>query len=1421
MNESLNFGDLEADFVLTDEEMEYGRSKEGIEEARQRVEEARLEDAQLRALEEAAETPTLNQQQPTPKSQKQPPTGGETPQQQAPADSTEQPLSGETVTFNNGKTYAVEHIEYRNGIPFVKPEFNELYKDGASYLGQPIGEMGQQVRERTSAPGQGLFDFAAQAVNRFLPKGAQIPTASRYEDGVAEAARKISSVVTPTLLLQSAGMSAGAAAQTRIGWGLGNTAFMRFLGARGVEAAAAATVGAISDEYEGENITGMVKKALPPQWDFIPDSMATLDTDSPDIKRQKNINEDLGLGFLIPFVGSARKFGEAVGEVNQVFSKGNAFTKPGQALPVITAESPQAVKFIETAQPTSTANNQARRIWNDGYEDGVVGIKWEDLDEAAQQSSIQRFIDEGLITEEAADLTGFALKQEDALDELGAYNLSTRTNENVVLKGVHDLYDWNEIGLRTVDDFGIVGASLDAVRVARNYDTVYGRLGSMVSSPAIKYGNTTPFAAEEITLGLTRQLKDAGEYGMEGAGWSIKHADVLEQGNNLVLELFDPSMGRRELQQILDPYIVRTADGTEYVAEEGYASLFRAINNYSDDMTSMDIARAQSYLATSLGGQVSDLAEGMRINAGSRAIFSAQERIKDNLMYLMKLQGVTRYYANKKVASKNLFNKLVKAGQEPKPMVTSPDEVDQVIADIQKEVEIFGDSLDYLKNTHPKTAEALMELYELTDGEINSISKLNDDILHSFTKFRPLYDGKPTAPNIMMQAVRSNFFNSVLSSIGTSAQALYGNLGGTIAEPINYFAGALLRRDLDSLQRGWMAYSAIWDTQAKALPYAGKMFMKASQNPTSVKSQTRLDFVLQQEKKLDSYKKIAEEQAKQGNEGLKYLINQYEMMQHMANDPVFRLVPNTFTGFDGWTNATIANAHARFRAMSELKNLGEEANPARIKELADAEYGNMFDSNGIIQDKAVRYNSNEIALNLDTNMVKSLDELLKQWPGARMFFMFPGTMANIVKQADDYMPLPLKSFQKDINDLAFTSAEDLYHNTELMDSLLSSRGFDPSKMDDGLKFDTIIDLKNKTLGKKAVSTFIVGSIVSGMLLGKLDITGDGLYDRSAQRSREVNSDWERRTIKVGDVRVNYETILGPGLANWVAAVANVADNFDMLGETYTEKMFEKLAFTLGGSLTNQALVSSLRPLVEIASGNSFQASRWSAGIVNSFAPFGGLRNEMGRVLDGGLKIVEDDILAIIANRNQMAGLLDPSNRLPDLYNPVTGKIPNKYTLAQRLWNAYSPIKIYPEQSEEERFLQDIEFDISTTFSKREGVKLLPEERSELFRLMGEQGFFKKRVKSIMNSAAAFNTIEALKEARRNGKTSEQVSLDDFDRIHYQLGVALRDAEKNAFFELDSDMRTAIEARQQAAIEVKRRSEAGIVPELEQFTQIRN
>ena len=1252
---------------------------------------------------------------------------------------------------------------------------------GLSYMGQPLGETNQQVKERLSAPGQGLLDFGAQAINKVtsvIMRGLdvpQIPTATKYEDEVAQATRTISSVVLPTVLAQGAGTAlatkAQSAAVSKLGAGskinqLGNTAFMKFVGSRGIEAGSAVAVGAVSSEYEtGDNLSGMLKKSFPKTFDFIPDNWATLDEDGTDLKRQKNINEDLALGFLIPMVGFAGKFTAAISEVGNIYK--NA--------PVIVGESDQAVKYLAANKPKAKS----------------------------------------AVPEEA--MLEYAAKQEEALDELGYYNMSKTPEPSVALKGVHDLYDFREVGMRTVDDFGIVGASIDAARIQANKGTVHGRLGNFISGPALKYGAETPGGVEEITIGLTQQLKEADRVGMVADDFTITSDEVAAAGENLVLELFDPSATIDDMRTVLNPSI--NEFGAEVLTQDSYVDALSSINSLVKNYTSMDVAKAQAYTATSMAGQVADLAEGMRLNRGSVAIENAQEQILDKINFLQQLVGSTRYFVNEKKG-------LAGLGERAKNLFKSPEQIANDIKEgypvalrqIQTDSEKFTESWMYLQENNPEILDSFLELYELSDGKINTIAKMNEDILNSFVRWRPLIDGNPEAPNILAEAVRSNYYNSLLSSGATAAKALYGNLSGQIAEPIAYFAGSLLRQDLKSLQRGWMAYSSMIDTQKKAIPYAANMFAKASQNPNSVKGQTRLDLMLKQEEKINQYRYMAEQESINGRHGFKFLVKQYDEMQAMAADPVFRLTPNALTGFDSWNGATLANTHARFRAMDELERLGEAATPARIKELADAEYNGMFDTNGIIVDQAVKYNNADIALNLDSRYTKALNGLLEFVPGLTPFLTFPTIMANVVRVADDYLPAPLLSFQKDINELAYTPLKTFMENPEHVENMLASRGYRVEQMDEVAKLNALVDLKNKTLGKKAIGTFVTGTVLTSVLKdrffgdGLYSISGDGNVDRQLNRARQKNSNFKERSVILDDgTRVEYNELLGPGLSNWVAMVANIADNFDMLGESFTEKAFEKVSFILGAAATDQAGISALRPLVELFSQNKYTVNRFVAGHLNSLAPLAGARNEFGRILDGGLKELENDILSHLANRNQMVGLIDQTNRLPTVISPITGESPNKYNMLQRIYNTYSPVKVHPAMSKEEKFLYDIEYDVSTGFATRHGVELTAVERSKLFSIMGEMGMFKDAIGPIMRSAEARNTIQELKEARRSGVTSKTTPIGKYDRIHIMLKQAQKQAEEAAFGRLDFEMQSAIQQRIHLRKVNLERAEMGIIP----------
>jgi hypothetical protein len=1332
MKDPSEYTDLGDDFVLTEQERQVQLSNEQIQEIQQR-------------LEAPQEEPTVADQQAA-----QAAMAAQTePQVETSAPSTEGP--------------------YRDAEGNV--DLEQIRKEGG---------------ELDAAFMTGLADTAADAINFILPDSLpQIPKATKYENNVASAVRTLSSIVVPTLGLQAGGMALAAKAQTKatqlLGASskinqLGRTAFMKFVGSRGVEAGASVAVGAVAEDYEtGDNLSGAIKKALPPQFDFIPDSWATLDGEAPDKKRQKNINEDLAMGFLIPMVGFAGKFANAVGEVKDVFRKA----------PVIVGESDQAVKYLAANKPKPTSD----------------------------------------VPEEA--LLEYQAKQDEALDELGYYNLSKAEDPNIPLKGVHDLYEFRETGLRTVDDFGIVGASIDAARIQGNKGTVYGRLGNFISGPALKYGAETPGGVEEITIGLTQQLKEADRVGMVADDFTVTADEVAAAGDNLVLELFDPTASIDDMRRMLDPQVVKNEAGVEVLTQSGYTDALSSINSLVKEYKGMDVARAQAYTATSMAGQIADLAEGMRLNRGSVSIENAQEQILDKINFLQQLVGSTRYFTTQNKALSSIIQSARKRLPENlKGFIKSPEQIAQEIKEnyptalrqIQTDSEKFTENWMYLQENRPDILDSFLELYELSDGRINTIAKMNDDILKSFTNFRPVYDPNPEQPNIIAQAVRSNYFNNLLSAPGTAARALYGNLSGLIAEPIAYFGGAMLHKDMKSLQRGWMAYSAIFDTQKKALPYAGQMFMKASQNPNAVKGQSRLDLVIKQEDKINQYRYIAEQEAARGRNGFKFLIKQYEEMQAMAADPVFRLVPNLFTGFDAWTGATLANAQARFRAMDELERLGEAVTPARVKELANAEYNSMFDADGIIKDKAVKYSNADIALNLDTGLSKQVDGLLQTLPGLTPFLTFPTTMMNMVRVADDYIPAPLKGFQKDINDLAYTSVQTFMENPDSMDSILTARGHRIDQMDEIARINTLVDLKNRTLGRKAIGTFftsmVIGSVIKDKLFGDglFSVTGDGSVDRQLNTARMKNSNFKARSVIGPDgIRFEYNELLGPGLSNWVAAVANVADNFDMLGEAATENAFEKLSFILGAAFTDQAGLSALRPLVEVVSGNKYAANRWVAGQINSLAPLAGARNEFGRILDGGLKEFNNDIIEMLQNRNQMIGLIDKSNRLPEVVSPVSGRAPNKYSFLQRVYNAYSPLKVHPAMTKEEKFLYDIEYDVSSAFKKRNGIDLLADERAALNQEMGDMEYFKKEIARIAKTAEARNTIKELKTMRRQFIGSDEVPIGKYDQIHMMLRQAQKTAEELAFNSLDSNMRNAIDQRIMLKKINDRRAEQGIMP----------
>ena len=211
--------------------------------------------------------------------------------------------------------------------------------------------------------------------------------------------------------------------------------------------------------------------------------------------------------------------------------------------------------------------------------------------------------------------------------------------------------------------------------------------------------------------------------------------------------------------------------------------------------------------------------------------------------------------------------------------------------------------------------------------------------------------------------------------------------------------------------------------------------MRASKEPDSVRSVTRLDLALQSEREIGFLKQAAATQAAEGNMGLQYLVSQIEMLNAFSKDPVLRFGPNAMTATDGFTGVFNASAEARFRAMDELIASGKPITKENVKPIADKYYSQMFNSDGLLQDDAVKYATSEMALNLDTPIAKGLDDFTRIIPAAKPFMMFNATSINTIDVMGKYGPW--SPFQRDVNELAYVPLSDLLADESRVNQLSS------------------------------------------------------------------------------------------------------------------------------------------------------------------------------------------------------------------------------------------------------------------------------------------------------------------------------------------------------------------------------------------------
>ena len=1209
-----------------------------------------------------------------------------------------------------------------------RQEWNRLQMQGG--VGSEVEGFATDPRttfEGALALPTGVLDAGLDLLN--LIPNVEIPKVPKFESDITQSIREISSIVLPTVFLGGAGTAAiaGKVGQldkaSKAGKLLADP-LVKYLGNAFFTAGAGAAVDfTVEINQQDDNLAGTLRKTWPRWFGWVPENLATLDGDSPEVKRAKNVTEGAYLG-----VGTDLLLG-----LNKLFRKVSGFQK-GAPIP----KTEKAGEYFKN---------------NVEIEGGV-----EDVVEAS------------------------AAKRSDALDEIGSYNISQKTiftedfetgivrqelDESDAIFGYHDLYGYQEQGIRSVDDMGIVGASIDAARIADNIDTVYGRLGNSISEGALKFSLEGVENQQAIQKGLADVLTAADQYGYRtAAGTEISSEQIKDAGERLAATFYEMNVDQLR-NALVDYQRVNTTTSVPVLSETAYKGVVGALNKYMDDFVNMDYMKAQAYIGTSFGGQISDMAQGMRLTDGTPAIERAQEQILDRMEFLMVQKNMTSYSNNRFKNMFQMFNTLSRSDADmmsakeakriERTIKGEADKTTAALTKIKEEAKFTVDNLREIALEQPEMLKPLMLAYEMTDGNVDTITKLNNYLKQSTGIFRKAFiDLQPEIPSVVLKGFWSNVYNSTLSAFATPIKAGLSAGAQLIEKPMRTMAGGLMTGDLATVRRGWYQYSAFGEALQGSFEYMKQVFKRSGLDPEVVA--LREDYGIPS-RQLELINSFAEARASQGDFGPQVFAEMVNNMHELAGHPWLRFGNRSMQALDGFTQAMVAHAEARGRVFDQITKGGQlEFDAERAGEVYSKVYKKMFDETGLITDEAVQATAGEIALNLDNKATNAVSSIIRMAPILKPFLLFTKTPLNELALAASYNPMGL--FVKDMNAFKEPFEDMPYQEVE---QLLASRGIEVSPDTIRAKYN---ELRADIKGRKALGALMVIGAVSLALND--NITGNGLYDKQKQALRR-DADWKPRSLRLpGGEWVSYDN-LGP-ITTWLSLTADIVDNFDSLASNEIGEQLRKLGFVVSSAITDKTALAGLEPFMDVLSLNPGAITKWASSFLTSAAvPGSSQLAEISRLMDPGLKEVEVELFDMMRNRNPIT-----KGRLPAKYDWIDGgEVGVPDTIMARIWNTYMPWKVNGKVSPEKQFLMDIEFDARPTLrTNGKGVTLTAEQRSEITDIMGRDGLFKEGIRRVMKQipGGAEGFRKRYMEAVNQGLTPD---LSEFESIHVQLDQELR------------------------------------------------
>ena len=146
-----------------------------------------------------------------------------------------------------------------------------------------------------------------------------------------------------------------------------------------------------------------------------------------------------------------------------------------------------------------------------------------------------------------------------------------------------------------------------------------------------------------VMKGLKETLQEADDYAYRTSGGkTLSSKQIREVGEQMAAEMM--GMDKNQLKLFLSRFqSVDFETGNKVMTSDAAVAVKIAMKNMMKDFADLDTLKTRAYVETSLSGQVSDMAQGMRYSEGSAAYQRAQDQILDRLEFLMIQNGQNTY----------------------------------------------------------------------------------------------------------------------------------------------------------------------------------------------------------------------------------------------------------------------------------------------------------------------------------------------------------------------------------------------------------------------------------------------------------------------------------------------------------------------------------------------------------------------------------------------------------------------------------------------------------------------------------------------------------------------------------------------------------------------------------------------------------